>query len=151
MVDKVKRIDSQKLDKEYIQSEEFVDLLSQAMRARIRHRSQEKAKVLLQLINNCICIDRSNRYETDFKETFIWIIDQLTQSEMKFLADFSEGVYQEKCRSDVYESGRKSDSIALDGLVSKGLLGDDDTWAKCIKATTLGEEFLEYLKFLNKF
>jgi len=151
MVERVNRIDSQKVDEEYVKSEEFIDLLSQAIRARIRHRSKEKAEVLLRLINDSICLDRSRRYEADFKETFIWIIDQLTQSEMIFLADFSKGVYQEKCKSDVYKSERKSDSIALDGLVSKGLLGDDDTWDKHVKATSLGEEFLDYLKYLDRY
>lgn len=92
--------------------------------------------------------NRNSRFHTSQKESFLNILDQLTEEEMDFLFHFSEGEYHQKSKSDIYKIGHIRLGIALDGLLSKGILREDDTWAKLLVESMLGQEFIAYLKVL---
>jgi len=95
--------------------------------------------------------DRDARFSCDLKETFLFILNQLTEDEMNFLYDFSRGEYLQKSKNDIYGIG-DSYAIAIDGLLSKGILREkasaSGSWNKYISESMLGREFIEYLKKL---
>lgn len=146
---KIQQIGRDKLDLKYIQSDEFHDLIALATRIRIYHRCMEKAKILTQIITDSIHIDRSKQFQTDFKESFINLINLLSLDEMNFLSAFTKSLFAEKSREDFYKSPNTALPIALDGLISKGLFCEDDTWNKHVIMTKLGEKFIDYLQYLQ--
>lgn len=149
LLEKIARIDDKKIDAAYIESEEFYDLIQKSFKIRMQHRSKLKAKFVINLITESVCKDRDSRFNTSIKETFLVLLDGMSDIELIFLSDFAKGEYFEKSRRDVYQ-GDNDKSIALDVLYTKGILKDADTWVKHIDVTKLGQEFIEYIKILSK-
>lgn len=147
----VMRLGEDKLDRGYIESEEFSDLLCQAIEARARHRSKMKAKMLVSLVTESMTHDRHRTTLQDSREIFISILDSLTDSEVRFLSDFVKGEFTEKTRSDIYSSDDPGEGICLDGLIAKGVLSMSEAWNQHIEETALGRELIGYLRLLNEF
>lgn len=145
----IKEMDESKVDKDFLASEEGLDLFRKALHIRMLSRSQLKAKFILGLLRESLHKDRDKRFNTSLKEVFLSIIGQLTDEDMIFLQEFCEGKYDQKSRTDIYEIGRDK-GVALDHLLSPNLLREDDTWEKHIVKSVLGEEFLAYLQVLAK-
>lgn len=145
----IKEMDESKVDKDFLASEEGLDLFRKALHIRMLSRSQQKAKFILGLLRESLHKDRDKRFTTSLKEVFLSIIEQLTDEDMLFLQEFCEGKYDQKTRTNIYEIGRDK-GVALDHLLSEILLREDDTWEKHIVKSVLGEEFLAYLQVLAK-
>lgn len=143
-------IDESKIDKEYIASEEFLDLIYKSLRIRAFSRSQEKVKFIIGLIVDSLQKDRDLRFSTSLKEFFLSILDQLTESELIFLFDFSNGKYSQKSKSDIYKMEDPTLGIVLDRLLCLGLLTEEDTWQKHVIGSKFGNEFLDYVRILAK-
>lgn len=144
------RIDEEKIDKEYIESEECADLFYIAFRIRMQSRSEKKAKFILGMLLESVQKNRDIRFQTSQKESFLFILDQLTEEEMDFLFHFSQGVYNQKSKNDIYQIGDNRQGIAVDSLLSKGILREDNTWSKHLAESMLGREFIAYVKILAK-
>lgn len=145
---RIESLEKSKIDVAMIKSEEFLDLFCQAIRVRTRHRSQQKAKFIVGLLTDSIKVERLARFGIEIKETFLMLLDQLSDGELQFLCDFAKGDYEGKSKVNIYQSADKPQAIALDLLLSKGILTEDWTWEKNIKASELGQEFIAYLKHL---
>lgn len=146
---KISRIDEDKIDAAYIESEEFYDLFQKCLRVRLQHRSKLKAKFILGLITESVSKDRNQRFNTSIKESFLTLLDEMSDVEQVFLSDFAKGEYKKKSRRDVYQGKDPYTAIALDALYTKGILKDADTWEKCIEISALGREFIEYITILG--
>lgn len=117
------------------------------MRVRLQNRSVQKAKFIHGLLLESIRKDRDQNFSTALKESFLSVLDQLTDEEMVFLYDFSLGKFKGKSQDDVYRMGDK-ESIAMDALLAKRLIREDNTWQKHLVESMFGREFIAYLKLL---
>lgn len=133
---------------EYLKSEEFYDLFQKGFRIFLQHRSKMKAKFILNLISESTSKDRDIRFNTDLKEIFLTLIDQMSDDEQIFLSNFSKGKFQGKSRMDILQEKNVSQNIAMNGLFAKRILEDDDTWQNHFGISALGQEFMEYIKIL---
>jgi len=52
-----------------------------------------------------------------------------------------------KSKNDIYQSGDEL-GLAVDGLLTNGVIREDDTWEKHIVESMRGREFIAYLKVL---
>jgi len=143
----VEKLGEEKLDKQYVESEEYVDLFHAALRSRLQSRSQAKAKFILGMLVESMQKDRDARFQTSDKELFLFILDRLTEKEMDFLYRFSQGEYRGKSKNDIYQSGDEL-GLAVDGLLTNGVIREDDTWEKHLVESMRGREFIAYLKVL---
>lgn len=145
--EKVLNMKQEKIDKEYIESEEFFDLFSKAMRIRLQSRSKEKARFIVGLLVESMRKDRNKVFSGSLKDLFLSILDQLSNEEMIFLHDFSQGSYHQKPKGDIYQMS-EGQGLAMDLLIAKGILTQDSTWDQYVIATTFGKKFIDYIKFL---
>lgn len=143
----VEQLGEEKIDKQYIESEEYLDLFHAALRCRLQSRSQTKAKFILGMLVESMQKDRNARFQTSDKESFLFILDRLTEKEMDFLYHFSQGEYQGKSKNDIYQSSDEL-GLAVDGLLTNGVIREDDTWEKHLVESMRGREFIAYLKML---
>lgn len=141
-------IGEEKIDRDFVCSEEFIDLFQKALRAVMQSRSKKKAKFIIGLLTESLKKDRAAEFSTSLKESFLFLLDQLTEEEMDFLYDFSNGEYSKKSKNDIYEIGDVIKSIALDGLIGKAILREDGTWDQNITESALGKAFIRYIKLL---
>ncbi len=141
------QLGEEKLDKEYISSEEFIDLFNLALKTRIQHRSTQKAKFIYGLIIESVSKARSFAFSTSLKESFLHCLDQLSDEELHFLYEFSQDKLHQKSRDAIYQISDQY-GIAVDGLISNGILRVDGTWQQAIALTMLGREFIAYMKTL---
>lgn len=146
---KVSRIEEKKIDFEYIKSEEFYDLFQKSCKVRLQHRSKLKAKFILDMITESISKDCDLRFNTNLKERFLVLIDDMSDVELLVFSDFAKHEYAQKSRADVYNEKDKPTTIALDELYAKEMLKDADTWDKHIELSALGKEFFEYISILS--
>jgi hypothetical protein len=144
----IEKLGKEKIDQDYIESEEFMDIFLKGLRIRQNSRSKEKARFIVDLFTESLSKARNLHFTVTLKETFLSILDQLSDNEMIFLVQFSNGKYHQKSKNDIYKIGNDLQGIALDGLLAKGILREDDTWVKHIKESILGREFIAYLKLL---
>jgi len=144
----VTKLGEDKIDKQFIESEEYVDLFNLALRTRMQSRCKEKAKFILGMLIESMQKNRAERFQTSEKESFLFILDRLTEKEMAFLYRFSQSEYRGKSKNDIYQNGDDL-ALAVDGLLTKGLLREDDTWEKHLVESMLGREFIAYLKILS--
>jgi hypothetical protein len=114
----------------------------------VHSRSKKKAKFIIGLLTETLRKDRSTDFSISLKETFLFLLDQLTDEEMNLLYRFSQEEYLNKSKDQIYKMGDKCKSIALDGLIAKGILREDNTWEKKIIESMLGQEFICYIKLL---
>ncbi len=138
----IDKLDKEKIDLNYVPSEEFVDLFRKASKIRIESRSVQKAKFILGMLIESMQKDRDTRFSCDLKETFLFILDQLTENEMHFLYEFSQNKYSQKSKNDIYGMGDNY-AIAIDGLLSKGILRERETWNKHISESMLGQVLIK--------
>jgi hypothetical protein len=143
----IQRLDESKIDKEFIQGEEFFDLFQKAWRSYLQTRSKEKARLILGIIVETLQMDRAARFSVSIKESFLFLLDQMTDGEVEFLRQFAQGKYLQKSRDDVYQMG-DAEAVALDGLFAKEVLRPDSTWKQSIAESMLGREFIQYIKLL---
>jgi len=148
--EKIALLEQDKIDFPYIESEEFYDLIQKCFKIRLQHRSKLKAKFILNLITESLHKERDLRFDTSIKESFLSLLDEMSDLELIFLSDFAKGEYEGKSRSDVYQSKNGSQAIALDALYAKEILKDADTWEKAIEISMLGREFIDYVTLLSK-
>ena len=141
------KIEEQKIDQEFIRSEEFIDLFYKAIRIRVQSRSKQKAKFIQGLLIESMQKNRDARFSISLKESFLSILDQLTEEEIQFLYDFSADKYFRKSKDDIYGMGDHY-AIALDGLFSRGILREKSSWDQYVRESMLGREFIEYTKIL---
>lgn len=144
---RIEKLGEEKIDMTFVKSEEFIDLLHKGLRIRLQHRSKQKAKFIYGMLIESISQDRDLRFSTALKESFLSILDQLSDEEMIFLHDFSHGKYTGKSQDDIYQIGDK-EGIAMDGLLAKRILRIDSTWEQNIAESMIGREFITYLKLL---
>ncbi len=137
-----------KINLSFIESEEFLDLFCRVLRARTRHRSKVKAKLFIKLLSESMQNKRDARFGVEIKETFVSLIDQMSDDEIFFLSDFAKGIYDGKTKDSVYQLGDKSKSIALDALLGKRILSNDESWDQDIRASMLGKELIAYIQIL---
>ncbi len=142
------RIGEEKIDKEFISTEEFLDLFQKSLHSIMHSRSKKKAKFIIGLLTETLRKDRTTDFSIALKETFLFLLDQLTDEEMGFLYSFSQGEYLKKSKDEIYKIGDRCKGIALDGLIAKGILREDNTWEKKIVESMLGQEFICYIKLL---
>lgn len=146
---RIEKLGQDKIDIEYIKSEEFIDLIQKAIKVWLQSRSKQKAKFILGLLTESLRKDRDQHFSTALKESFLSVLDQLTDDEMLFLYDFSKGKFQGKSKDTIYQSG-DVEGVAMDTLLAKGILREDSTWNKHIVESMFGREFIAYLKLLAK-
>ena len=72
----------------------------------------------------------------------------MTENEIVFLSEFAKGTYNGKSKDAVYQLNDKSKAIALDALLSKRILNNDETWDQNIRASMLGKELIAYIQVL---
>lgn len=144
---KIDKLGEEKVDVGFLKSEEFTDLFHKGVRVRLQSRSKQKAQFIYGLLIESIRKDRDLRFTTSLKESFLFILDHLSDEEMILLHDFSEGRFKEKTQDYIYQMGDK-ESIAMDGLLAKRIIRIDSTWAQHIAESMLGREFIAYLKLL---
>lgn len=149
LTDRVSRIENDNIDFEYIESEECYDLIQKGLKIRLQHRSKLKAKFICNMIVESVSKNRDPRFSTSLKESFLALLDEMSDLEQEFLRDFNKGEYEQKSRNDVYKEKDASAAIALDGLYRLEILRDADTWQKWIEVSALGREFIEYIKILS--
>ena len=137
-------------DVKYIESEEFYDLIQKCFQIRLQHRSKWKAKFLVNLIIESVHKERDLNFDTGIKETFLSLLDGMSDLEQIFLSDFAKGMYKNMSRSDVYQNQDGFKAIALDALYTNGVLKDADTWDKEIEVSMLGREFIKYITILSR-
>lgn len=141
------KLGEEKIDKQYIESEEYLDLFTLALRTRMQSRSRQKAKFILGMLLESMQKNRSERFQTSDKEAFLFLLDRLTEREMDFLYQFSQGTYSGKSKNDIYQSGDDL-ALAVDALLTNGILREEDTWEKHLAESMRGREFIAYLKIL---
>ena len=100
---KIEELGEEKVDIGYIQSEEFIDLFQKGLRVRLQSRSTQKSKFILGLLTESLKRARDPRFSTALKESFLSVLEQLTDEEMIFLFDFSQGRFREKSKDDIYK------------------------------------------------
>lgn len=144
---RIEKLGEEKIDMAFVKSEEFVDLFHRGLRIRLQHCSKQKAKFIYGMLIESIGQDRDLRFSTALKESFLSILDQLSDEEMIFLHDYSLGKYTGKSQDDIYQIGDK-ESIAMDGLLANRILRIDSTWDQNIAESMIGREFMAYLKLL---
>lgn len=144
---RINSLQNEKIDMEYLKSEDFQDLLMKGYNLRMEHRSKLKAKFIYGTLIESLCKDRDHRFSTSLKESFLAILDQLTDEELEFLSEFVEGQYREKSENDIYQMGLRN-GIAIDGLLAKRILKPQDSWNQHIQLTIFGREFIAYIKLL---
>lgn len=143
--EKLKNVDEKKIDRDYIQSEEFCDLFRRALQSRVLHRSKMKARFILGHVVESIRNDRDKEISTSLKESFLNILDQLTDEEMKLLYDFFQGKYNNFTKEKFYE---KAKGLEIDGIMAAGILTSG--FDQRIKASALGEKFINYMRIVAK-
>ncbi len=143
----VEKIGEEKIDKQYVESEEFIDLFHAAILSRLQSRSQKKAKFILGMLVESMQKDRDARFQTSDKESFLFILGRLTEREMDFLSRFSQGEYRGKSKNDIYQISEEL-GFAIDGLLINGIIREDGTWEKHLIESMLGRKFIAYLKTL---
>ena len=85
------RLAEEKIDKQYIESKEYLDLLTLALRIRMQSRSRQKAKFILGMLLESMQKNRDERFQTSDKESFVQLLDRLSEREKEkwiFYIDF---------------------------------------------------------------
>lgn len=141
------KLDDKKVDKDYIKSEEFCDLIYKALRIICLHRSKIKARFIIGLVLGSMTNDRDKEVSISLKEQFLLVLDQLSDEEMELLYDFSEGKYTRLTKEQFYENAK---GVEIDGLIAKSILAVDGTWDQCIIETAFGKKFISYIRILAK-
>lgn len=146
---RLEKLGEEKIDKDFLVSEEFVDLFQKAVRIRLQHRSELKAKFIYGLLGESLELNHDPRFTTNIKELFLTILEQLSDEEILFLYEFSKGTYNGKSTDDVYKM-TNNEGIAMDSLLAKRIIREESTWEKHLIESSFGHEFMEYLKLLAK-
>ncbi|MGE4575257.1 hypothetical protein, partial [Parachlamydia sp.] len=146
--ERLKKIDTTKLDLEYMQTSEFWDFFSKIVLERQKARELEKVRFILSIFEETICKDRDSRFPIALKEKFLNRLDNLSEYETKFLYDFSCGKFNEKSQKDVNAMGDIFQSMALEELIINGIICKEETWISHIKATIFGGQFIAYIQLL---
>lgn len=76
------KVEKSKIDKEWVESEAFYDLLSAAIESSIKSRSTEKTKMNSMILSNVLTIENSRDYRP---EEYLAILSELTTLECKVL------------------------------------------------------------------
>jgi hypothetical protein len=79
----VSELDDAKLDKSFIESDEFVSLLTEILARNARTYEQEKVKLFAKLFVNSVTVGKSR---TPYKEGFVRVIDELSTDHIRVLA-----------------------------------------------------------------
>lgn len=138
-------IEENKIDKTYVESEEFYDLLRRAIQIRLQSRSKIKAEFIYKMITESITIDRDQQFTTALKETFLVFIEKLSEEAIIFLYEFSNGKYEKQSIPDIYQIG-ETQGISMDELFSNNLIRNDSSWNQNLAMTKLGNKFVKYLQ-----
>lgn len=146
--ERISKIEESKVDRLFIESEEYFDLCLRAKNSWMKTRCKKKAMFIAGMLVESLLIDRDARFSTALKEIFLSKLDLLTDDEMSFLRDFLEGAYENKSKDDIYKIGDVKIAVALEGLLGNSILREADTWEKHIKESMLGKEFVAYTKLL---
>ncbi len=147
---RIEALESTNVDTDYIASEEYYDLFLRCVRIHRLHRSQEKARVILNVLLESLKTDRDERFNISLKEIFLDRLDLMTDQEMEFLRAYNRGEYTAKSKNDIYQGGNDQAAVALDALIAKGILREEDTWEKKVVDSMLGREFIAYLKHISQ-
>lgn len=149
MSNAIAKLGEEKIDLPYILGEEFYDLFHKAARVRLLSRSIKKVKLIDGLLIESFEKDRNLRFSTALKESFLLVLDQLTDEEIIFLNEFIQDKYKEKSIEEIYQMGN-SEGIVVDCLIAKGILRIDSTWGQHVVESMFGKEFVAYLKIFAK-
>ncbi|MGK8828713.1 hypothetical protein ACRS8Y_01815 [Bacillus paranthracis] len=76
------KVEKNKIDKEWVESEEFHDLLSAAIDSSIRSRSEDKIQMNAMILSNVLTVENSRDYRP---EEYLAILSELTTLECKVL------------------------------------------------------------------
>lgn len=80
-------VNESKIDKDYLQSEEFYDLFLQTARASTRTRSEEKTKLFAKIFKNAITREFNNPLSP---EDLVSIIDNFSENDITFIKILQE-------------------------------------------------------------
>lgn len=162
----VDKLDETKIDKEFLDSDEFVSLLTEILARNARTYEHEKTKLYARAFVNAATLSKSKK---DFKEGFVRIIDELSVMHVIVLAFIHEKILKitdddKKANKDFVSTSRIADETRIsitraqaycDQMIRFGLLHDwslgryDYTPGNYIM-TDYGNEFVEFLKIENK-
>lgn len=78
----LEKLDTDKLDKQFLESDEFVLLVTRILIASARTYEQEKITLYARILLNSVTVEKS---DTDYKEGFINIVDDLSVEHVKIL------------------------------------------------------------------
>lgn len=143
----VNEIKEEKIDKEQIIGEAFIDFLNRALGVLLHSSSEKKVKIILNMIIESVKKDRDLRFSYELKENFLFILEKLTDYEIDFLCEFAQYKYIHLSTKDIYELSDQH-GIAMDGLVLKGILQQQNRLTKPIELSMRGIEFIRYFAIL---
>lgn len=159
VADEVGKLKEESIDREFLRSEAFSDLIDDVLVRASRTRSAEKKGRLRK-----VCVDAiQGRYEPDFTDLFLGILDQITDHEMAVLKGFSK-LAEARAKGEKLEVGEieyrdglwgmqaTEAKLVVQALVAKGLLVDTTfgRWGpaepfRFVEPTDLGVRFLVWL------
>lgn len=143
----VNEIKEEKIDKEQIIGEAFIDFLNRALEVLLHSSSEKKVKIILNMIIESVKKDRDLRFSYELKENFLFILEKLTDYEIDFLCEFAQYKYIHLSTKDIYELSDQH-GIAMDGLILKGILQKQNRLTKPIELSMRGIEFIRYFAIL---
>lgn len=147
LADNVQALDADKIDRTYIQSEEFVDFLEDVLIRATRTRAEEKRKKLA-----AVLVGRLQHAEsTSFDDRFLDLLIDLSDIQVCILAEHlraaeeREGAGQdaEHRQPSYYNVSESEYPLLIQDLMSKGLFVFADGLGK---VTELGQAFIRFLE-----
>ena len=100
IAEKIDKLEKEKIDQEYLRSEDFHDLVLEILQKAIKNKSVQKLKALSEIFVRSI-IEKSD-FDSDLAAIFITYIDELKAPHIELLAFFNEKE-QELSRIGYYE------------------------------------------------
>jgi hypothetical protein len=158
----VEKLKEEAIDREFLASEKFSDLLEDVLIRVARSNSEQKRAHFRSLLVGAF----QGRYDPDFSPMFVALLSEISDAELKVLEQFIN--YQKK-KIELEQEGKKVDLGPIDygarpwgfdgavakaivqSLISKGLLSDDShgRWGgkpfTFVSPSELGGRFLAWL------
>ena len=150
VADDVGKLKDSAIDHAYLQSDDFVDFFESLLQRVLRNRSAEKLARFRSLFVGQIQVP----VDTDFRETFLDIITNMTEKQIEILAAHRQhGRFDTPYRkSEFYGLCSADYRFFVQDLISKGLMVDDSmSRFDCrpldvLEVTEMGLKFLNFVE-----
>jgi hypothetical protein len=147
--EQLSRLDEQKVDKDFLKSDEFDILVMKVVARTVWEHSDDKRAFLRAILLNSVTYDFSNN---PLKERMIELVSELSPSHVKVLSAFLDGSLRDSSGFDriseisqVIKGLHQSDAEAIShDLYQKGLL-DREQEPKAIYISALGKSLLAFI------